>query len=531
MTRQLAEAEVEKRILLALDDVASLDHDRILRSYLTHIRATLRTNYFQPARTRTAAAPLHLAQARAVRDPRPARAAADVRDLRLLAAGRGRAPALRRGGPRRPALVGPTRRLPHRGARPGQGADGEEHRDRAGRRQGRLLLQAAARPERPRRVAGRGRRLLHDLHLRAARHHRQPASTARRCRRSDVVRHDGDDSYLVVAADKGTATFSDIANGVAKDYGFWLGDAFASRRLGRLRPQGDGHHRPRRLGLGAAALPRARHRLPDRGLHRVGIGDMSGDVFGNGMLCSEHIRLVAAFDHRDIFLDPTPDAGDVVRRAASGSSSCRARAGRTTTRSLISEGGGVFPRSLKSIPLDRRRSATALGIDGDVDAMTPAELMKAILQAPVDLLWNGGIGTYVKASRRDPRRRRRQGQRRDPGQRRRAAGQVRRRGRQPRAAPSAAGSSTPRAGGRINTDFIDNSAGVDTSDHEVNIKILLDRVVADGDLTGKQRNALLAEMTDEVADAGAARQLRAEPRAGQRRRPRARRCCTSTRTG
>ena len=242
----------------SLDDVASLDHDRILRSYLTHIKATLRTNYFRASDDRAdPAARLPLAQARAVGDPGPAHAAAAVRDLRLLPAGRGRAPALRTGGARRPALVGPTRRLPHRGPGPGQGADGEEHRDRAGRRQGRVLLQAAPRPQPARRVAGRGQGLLPDLHLRAARHHRQPrrrrdrAAARRRPprRRRLLPRRRGRQGHgdVLRPRQRGRARLRVLARRRVRERG-----------LGRLRPQGHGHHRPRRLGLGPAALPRAR---------------------------------------------------------------------------------------------------------------------------------------------------------------------------------------------------------------------------------------------------------------------------------
>ena len=212
----------------------------------------------------------------------------------------------------------------------------------------------------------------------------------------DVVRHDGDDSYLVVAADKGTATFSDIANGVAKDYGFWLGDAFASG--------GSVGYDHKAMGITArGAWVSVQRHFRERGIDCqseeftcVGIGDMSGDVFGNGLLCSEKTLLVAAFDHRDIFLDPTPDA------AASYAERKRLfelprSSWQDYSKDLISEGGGIHSRSLKRIPLNDA-VRTALGIDSDVEAMTPGELMSAILKAPVDLLWNGGIGTYVKAS-------------------------------------------------------------------------------------------------------------------------------------
>ncbi|MEZ5192452.1 MAG: NAD-glutamate dehydrogenase [Nocardioides sp.] len=228
----------------------------------------------------------------------------------------------------------------------------------------------------------------------------------------------------------------------------------------------------------------------------VGIGDMSGDVFGNGLLCSEHTLLVAAFDHRDIFLDPSPDPATsyAERKRLFGlprSSWADYDAG------LISEGGGVFSRKAKSVPI-AESVRQVLGIDEAVTSMTPAELMKAILLAPVDLLWNGGIGTYVKASTEDHA---------DAGDK--ANDAIRVNGADLRVKCVGEGGNLGLTqlgrveyalnGGRLNTDFIDNSAGVDTSDHEVNIKILLDRVVREGDLTEKQRNTLLAGMTEEVA--------------------------------
>ena len=313
---------------------------------------------------------------------------------------------------------------------------------------------------------------------------------------SRVVRHDGDDSYLVVAADKGTATFSDIANGVAKQYGFWLGDAFASG--------GSVGYDHKAMGITArGAWVSVQRHFREMGLDCqredftcVGVGDMSGDVFGNGMLCSEHTRLVAAFDHRDIFLDPDPDAAasyaERQRLFALPRSSWQ-----DYDRSLISEGGGVYSRAAKSIAVDDaiRR---ALGIADDVTSLTPVELMRAILLAPVDLLWNGGIGTYVKAASETHG---------DAGDK--ANDAIRVNGGELRARCIGEGGNLgltqlgridyARRGGRVNTDFIDNSAGVDTSDHEVNIKVLLDRVVASGDLTEKQRNTVLASMTDEVA--------------------------------
>ncbi|MFI5695404.1 NAD-glutamate dehydrogenase [Kribbella sp. NPDC051586] len=311
----------------------------------------------------------------------------------------------------------------------------------------------------------------------------------------DVVRYDGDDAYLVVAADKGTATFSDIANGVAKEYGFWLGDAFASG--------GSVGYDHKAMGITArGAWESVKRHFREMGhdcqaedFTVVGVGDMSGDVFGNGMLLSEHIRLVAAFDHRHIFLDPTPDAASSFterRRLFDLPRSSWA----DYDASLISAGGGVFPRTEKAIPISTE-VRDALGIEGSPAKLTPAELMNAILKAPVDLFWNGGIGTYVKSSGESNA---------DVGDK--ANDAIRINGSDLRARAVGEGGNLgftqlgrieyAAAGGRINTDFIDNVAGVDTSDHEVNIKILLDKVVADGDLTEKQRNDIIASMTDEV---------------------------------
>ena len=320
----------------------------------------------------------------------------------------------------------------------------------------------------------------------------------------DVVRHDGDDSYLVVAADKGTATFSDIANGVAKDYGFWLGDAFASG--------GSVGYDHKAMGITArGAWVSVQRHFRERGIDCqtedftcVGIGDMSGDVFGNGMLCSEHIRLVAAFDHRDVFLDPDPDAATSFAERKRMFDLPRS-SWQDYDASLISEGGGDLPALAEVDPDQRRRYAARSGSTTSVTKLTPAELMKAILQAPVDLLWNGGIGTYVKSSdetHADAGDKANDAIRVDGA---RGARPVRGGGRQPRPHPArpdrvrrACGAGRRRAARSTPTSST-TPPGVDTSDHEVNIKILLDRVVADGDLTEKQRNHLLAEMTDEVA--------------------------------
>jgi glutamate dehydrogenase len=311
----------------------------------------------------------------------------------------------------------------------------------------------------------------------------------------DVVRHDADDPYLVVAADKGTATFSDIANAIAAEYGFWLGDAFASGGS-----QGYDH---KRMGITArGAWESVKRHFRELGLDTqttpftvMGIGDMSGDVFGNGMLLSDKIELIGAFNHLHVFIDPEPDP------AASHAERQRLFALPRSTwddydRSVMSQGGGVFARSAKSISLSPQARAV-LGIEQE--RLTPNDLVHAMLAAPVDLLWNGGIGTYVKSStehHEDAGDRANDAVRVDAVDlRARVVGEGGNLGLTQRGRIEAA-----LHGVRVNTDAIDNAGGVDCSDHEVNIKILLNRVVAAGDLTQKQRNTLLAEMTDEVAE-------------------------------
>ncbi|WP_151524299.1 NAD-glutamate dehydrogenase [Serinicoccus kebangsaanensis] len=312
-----------------------------------------------------------------------------------------------------------------------------------------------------------------------------------------VVRHDGDDPYLVVAADKGTATFSDIANGVARGYGFWLDDAFASG--------GSAGYDHKGMGITArGAWESVKRHFRELGLDTqseeftvVGVGDMSGDVFGNGMLLSEHIRLVAAFDHRHIFLDPDPDAATSFAERQRLFDLPRSSWEDYDT-SLISEGGGVYPRTKKSIPITAQ-VRERLGIESDAQAMTPQELLRAILSAPVDLLWNGGIGTYVKASTET-----------DAQVGDRANDPIRVDGRDLRVRVVGEGGNlglsqrgrieAATTGVHVNTDAIDNSAGVDTSDHEVNIKIALTPLVQGGQLSLEDRDELLASMTDEVAE-------------------------------
>ncbi|MFD9859870.1 NAD-glutamate dehydrogenase [Streptomyces alboflavus] len=312
---------------------------------------------------------------------------------------------------------------------------------------------------------------------------------------ADVVRHDEDDTYLVVAADKGTATFSDIANEVAESYNFWLGDAFASGGSAGYDHKGMGITARGAWESVKRHFRELGHDTQTEDFTAVGVGDMSGDVFGNGMLLSEHIRLVAAFDHRHIFIDPNPDAATSYaerRRLFELPRSSWA----DYNKELLSAGGGIFPRSAKAIQLNAH-IRQALGIETGGAKMTPAELMQAILKAPVDLLWNGGIGTYVKAASESHA---------DVGDK--ANDAIRVDGADLRVKVVGEGGNLgltqlgriefARSGGRINTDAIDNSAGVDTSDHEVNIKILLNAVVQAGDMTVKQRNKLLAAMTDEV---------------------------------
>ncbi|HET7395282.1 MAG TPA: NAD-glutamate dehydrogenase [Gammaproteobacteria bacterium] len=310
-----------------------------------------------------------------------------------------------------------------------------------------------------------------------------------------VMRHDGDDPYLVVAADKGTATFSDIANGVSREYRFWLDDAFASG--------GSAGYDHKKMGITAkGGWESVKRHFREMGIDTqstdftvVGVGDMSGDVFGNGMLLSRHIRLIAAFDHRHIFLDPTPDAEHSFRERERLFNLPRS-SWDDYDRELISAGGGVFPRSAKLIKISPEMRAV-LGIEAH--QLTPQDLMRAILKAPVDLLWNGGIGTYVKSSRESNNE---VGDRNNDG--------IRVNGRDLRCKVVGEGGNLgcTQLGrveyalhdGRLNTDFIDNSAGVDCSDHEVNIKILLNVVASEKRFTETQRNKLLAEMTDEVGE-------------------------------
>ncbi len=490
-------ADLEERIVRALDDVSSLDHDRILRAYLTNIKATLRTNFFQVGPDGEPLERLSLkvdpSKIPELPEPRP-------RFEIFVYSPRVEGVHLRFGAVARGGLRWSDRRDDFRTEILGL--------VKAQMVKNTVIVPVGAKggffckqlPDPSDRDAWMGEGVacyttfisgLLDITDNLVEANGQRSVVPPK----GVVRHDSDDPYLVVAADKGTATFSDIANQVSADYNFWLGDAFASG--------GSVGYDHKAMGITArGAWVSVRRHFREMGIDCqneeftcVGIGDMSGDVFGNGMLCSERTRLVAAFDHRDIFVDPNPDATSSFAERKRLFDLPRS-SWQDYDTSLISEGGGVWSRSAKSISISPQ-VREALGIEEQ--RMTPAELMHAILLAPVDLLWNGGIGTYVKGGAETHA---------DAGDK--ANDAIRVNGRELRAKSVGEGGNlglTQRGrieyaarGGRINTDFIDNSAGVDTSDHEVNIKILLDQVVADGDLTAKQRNELLASMTDEVSE-------------------------------
>ncbi len=488
--RERIAGRIVKRIRAGLDSVSGLDEDRILRAYLTLVNATLRTNHF---RRDAAGAPLPYLSFKL--DP------AAIADLPLprpkyeifVYSPRVEGVHLRMGAVARGGIRWSDRREDFRtevlGLMKAQnvkntlivpvGAKGgfvPKCVPQAGREEIQAEVTACYRTF----IQG-----LLDLtdNIVAGRIVSPPR----------VIRRDGDDPYLVVAADKGTATFSDTANGIAAEYGFWLGDAFASG--------GSAGYDHKGLGItarGAWECVKRHFRELGHDIQReeftvAGIGDMSGDVFGNGMLLSRHILLRAAFDHRHIFLDPKPDAAvsfaERQRLFALPRSSWD-----DYDRKRISAGGGVFPRSAKSILLSPQARAL-LGLESA--SATPVEVIRAILRLPVDLLWNGGIGTYVKATQESNAQ---------VGDR--ANDALRVNGRELRARVAGEGgnlgftqrgrSEYARNGGRLNTDFIDNSAGVNTSDVEVNLKILLNPLVHARKLSLAARNQLLARMSNEV---------------------------------
>ena len=312
---------------------------------------------------------------------------------------------------------------------------------------------------------------------------------------AQVVRYDEDDPYLVVAADKGTASFSDYANAISEEYNFWLGDAFASG--------GSVGYDHKEMGITAkgAWISVQRH-FAEMGINTqkqefttIGIGDMSGDVFGNGMLLSPHIRLQGAFNHLHIFLDPEPDAKKSFKERKRLFELPRS-SWQDYQPSLISKGGGVYSRSDKTIKITPQ-VRKMLDLPADTKTLSPNDLIKAMLKAPVDLLWNGGIGTYVKAANETHEQ---------VGDR--ANNMLRVDGSELRCKVVGEGGNLgftqlgriefAQKGGRVNSDAIDNSAGVDCSDHEVNIKIAFRRLLEEKGITLKRRNNILEKMTDEV---------------------------------
>jgi glutamate dehydrogenase len=470
----------------ALDEVVSLDHDRILRSYLALIEATLRTNYFQgDGEASYLALKLAPEGVPGVPAPRPKfeifvySPRFEAVHLRFGAVARGGLRWSERPEDFRTEVLGLVKAQEVKNS---------------------VIVPSGAK-------GGFVCKRLPDPSEREAR-----AAEVLACYRMfisamlditdnidgdqvvpppGVVRLEGDDPYLVVAADKGTATFSDIANEIAGRYGFWLGDAFASG--------GSEGYDHKKMGITArGAWESVRWHFAALRLNPgtddftvAGVGDMSGDVFGNGMLLSRHIRLVAAFDHRHVFLDPNPDpaASFAERQRLFG---LPRSSWADYDPALISAGGGVWPRDLKAIPLAPQARA-ALGLDDATLSLPVDELISAILRAPVDLLWNGGIGTYVKASHEAHA---------DVGDRSNDAVRVDATALRARVVAEGGNLGLTQAarieyalgGGLVNTDFIDNSAGVDTSDHEVNIKILMA-----GAIGHDERARLLHEMTDEVA--------------------------------
>ncbi|MGN6792482.1 MAG: NAD-glutamate dehydrogenase [Streptosporangiaceae bacterium] len=479
----------------ALDDVASLDEDRILRAYLGLIIATERTNYFRDVGDPEEAAPylvfkLNAALVPDLPAPRP-------KFELFVYSPRFEGVHLRFANVARGGLRWSDRREDFRTEILGL-AKAQEVKNSvivpSGAKGGFVCKQL---PDPSEREAYQGEVLAcYRSFISAMLDVTDNLRAGRVVPPECVVRHDGDDPYLVVAADKGTATFSDTANEIALSRGFWLGDAFASG--------GSAGYDHKKMGITArGAWESVKFHFQTLGTDVsktdftvIGIGDMSGDVFGNGMLLSEHIKLVAAFDHRHVFFDPDPEPGPSFaerRRLFDLPRSSWA----DYDAGLISSGGGVWPRSAKSIPISPQVRAV-LGLEDGITALSPDQLIAAILAAPVDLLWNGGIGTYVKASNQSHA---------DVGDRSNDA--VRIDATQLRAKVVGEGGNLgltqearieySLAGGLVNTDFIDNSAGVDTSDHEVNIKILLDEVVRDGEMNTAERDSLLQSMTDEVA--------------------------------
>jgi len=491
--REAAEAPVRRRIGGALAAVPSLDEDRILRQFHNLIDATVRTNFYlsdaHGRRPATLAFKLDSKAVEAAPQPRPFREiwiySPRVEGIHLRFA------AIARGGIRwsdraqdfRTEILGLVRaqRVKNAVIVP-SGAKGGFLPKQLPRTGGREEVQKEG-------VAA------YRVFISALLDITDNIKDGKAVPPRHVLRYDGNDPYLVVAADKGTATFSDIANDISAAHDFWLGDAFASGGSA-----GYDHKRMAITARGAWECVKRHFREMDIDIQSqpfrvVGVGDMSGDVFGNGMLLSEHIELVAAFDHRDIFIDPEPGAAAFAERKRLFD---LARSSwQDFDRAKISRGGGVFSRAAKSIALsEEMRRLLAI----DAASLTPAELIRAILKCKTDLLWFGGIGTYLKATGES-----------DAEVGDRANDPLRVTAAEVGARVIGEGANlgvTQRAriefaarGGRINTDFIDNSAGVNTSDQEVNIKIALAPAVRAGKLAAADRNKLLAEMTEDVAAA------------------------------
>jgi glutamate dehydrogenase len=478
---EAAEQALREEILADLEEVKSIDHDRILRNQLGMIDATLRTSAYLPGRGATA---FKLLSAEVPAIPQPAPAveiyvyASDMEGIHL------------RGGPIARGGIRFSDRMDYRTEVYGL--------MRAQLTKNAVIVPAGAKGGFIVKRPSIDKQVIEESYVRYI---RSLLDVTDNLVDGEVIHpngvrvRDGDDTYLVVAADKGTATFSDTANRVAADYGFWLDDAFASG--------GSVGYDHKKLGITArGAWESVKRHFRELGLDPerdeltvVGIGDMSGDVFGNGMLLSDKLRLIAAYDHRHVFVDPDPDAAAsfAERRRLfelSGSS------WDDYDREVLSEGGGIYPRSAKWITLSER-AREALGLEAE--RLPPNEVIRAILRAPVDLLWNGGIGTVVKASTES-----------DAAAHDRSSDSIRVDGRDLRARVVGEGGNlgfTRRGrvefaagGGRINADFIDNSAGVDCSDHEVNLKILLGRAERRGELTRPERDELLESVTGDVVD-------------------------------
>ncbi|MEV5631261.1 NAD-glutamate dehydrogenase [Micromonospora tulbaghiae] len=487
--RRQRSGELVDAIGEALDEVASLDQDRILRSYLTLIQATLRTSFYQkPVGGRPKAYVAFKLDPQAIPDLPAPRPKFEI----FVYSPRFEGVHLRYGPVARGGLRWSDRR--------------EDFRTEVlGLVKAQMVKNAVIVP-----VGAKGGFVLkqkpgdrdeavicYKEFISALLDVTDNIVSGEIVPPEDVVRHDGDDPYMVVAADKGTATFSDIANEISEAHSFWLGDAFASG--------GSAGYDHKKMGITARGawesvkrhFRELGHDTQTQDFTVVGVGDMSGDVFGNGMLLSQHIRLVAAFDHRHIFLDPDPDSARSWQERQRLFDMPRS-SWEDYDRELISEGGGVYSRTAKSVPISPQVRAV-LGLDEDVTQLSPQELMKAILTAPVDLFWNGGIGTYVKASSQTNA---------EVGDKSNDAIRVDGKGLRCRVVGEGGNLGFTQqgrieyasTGGRIYTDFIDNAAGVDCSDHEVNIKILLNTAVADGELDRPERDELLAQMTDEVAD-------------------------------